>query len=276
MTQTAGTMTAAGIGGAGKAGSRPKLERAYLQLFEPSKDASMHNPGPKLARIDFQFNPKELVIAKAASWSRKAGKGSAKSAPPQYQGPQPSKLALEMFLDSSQAQSGDVVAVVNKLLECCVPTSESQSQKKGSPPWVQFRWGSLTGFMGYVASVSAKYTLFTSGGLPVRAACTLSLEELAGDPPKQNPTSGGLLPREIHRVVVGDTLAGIAYQEYANAGKWRALAEANGIDNPMKLKPGSQIMLPAVEELGARSPAGHAWDSEASAESRKRAVHAAR
>lgn len=226
-----------------------KLSHAYLELHEPSKDGSLDKAGPQIGRIDFQFNPKELSMGKTASWTRQTAKANQKAGPPQYNGPMPSKLSLEMFFDASGKQDDAVVQRVDKLFACCVPTDASLKQNKGSPPWVLFRWGELTGFLAYVASVQVKYTLFTAAGLPVRATCTVALEEIAGNPPKQNPTSGGLVPRRVHVLIEGDTLAGIAYNEYGNASLWRAVAAANRIDDPMRLRPGTSVLLPAVSEL---------------------------
>lgn len=245
--------TAAGAAAAGP-GGRPKLEHAYLQLHEPSRDGSMAKPGAPLGRIDFQFNPKELVLAKSASWARQTGKGNKKSGPPQYNGPQPSKLSLEMFFDASDKQDGSVVKRVEQLFACCVPTTASHQQNKGSPPWVLFRWGGLTGFLAYISSVQAKYTLFTPSGLPVRALCTVTLEELAGEAPKQNPTSGGLVPRRVHVVIEGDTLPGIAYGEYGDPALWRAVALVNALDDPLRVRPGTRLLLPAADELRNRPP----------------------
>lgn len=233
----------------GGPGSRAKLEHAYLQMHEPSSDGSMSNPGAQIGKIDFQFNPKELSLSKTAQWSRASGRGNKKSGPPQYNGPQPSKLTLEMFFDASDTLDNSVVETVEKLFACCVPTDASHSQNKGSPPWVLFRWGGLTGFLAYISSVSVKYTLFTSGGTPVRATASVTLEELAGEAPKQNPTSGGLLPQKVHNTVEGDTLAGIAYKEYGRASYWRAVAEANGIDDPMRVRPGTSLLLPSLTEI---------------------------
>ncbi|TQJ40725.1 hypothetical protein FBY33_2807 [Arthrobacter sp. SLBN-112] len=226
-----------------------KLSHAFLKLYEPSQDGSLDKPGPKFGEIEFQFNPKELTMGKAATWARQTAKGNKTAGPPQYVGPTPSKLTLEMFFDASGKQDKDVVKRVQQLLACCVPTEASRTHGKGSPPWVVFRWGELTGFLAYVASVQVKYTLFTASGLPVRAICTVALEEIAGDPPKQNPSSGGLVPRRRHVVIEGDTLAGIAYGEYGNASLWRAVAAANRIDDPMRLRPGSALLLPSVDEL---------------------------
>jgi hypothetical protein len=258
---------AAGGGAAGAPGARPKLEHAYLQLYEPSKDGSLSQPGAPLDRVDFQFNPKELTLAKTASWARQNAKGNKKSSPPQYNGPQPSKLTLEMFFDASDKQDTSVVKNVEKLFACCVPTQTSHQQKKESPPWMIFRWGGLTGFLAYLSSVSAKYTLFTSSGMPIRATVQVTLEELAGEAPKQNPTSGGLVPHRVHELVAGDTLAGIAYAEYGSPNLWRAVAELNGIDDPMRLRPGDRLMLPSAEALG---PGTSGLDA------RKAVVHAAR
>lgn len=245
-------------------GSRPKLEHAYLQLFEPSKDGSLAKPGPSLGRVDFQFNPKELALTKSASWSRETTKASEKSSPPQYGGPQPSKLTLEMFFDASAEQDTKVVKAVEQLFACCVPTASSRQQKKESPPWVIFRWGGLTGFLAYVSQVQAKYTLFTSGGLPIRAVCSVTLEELSGEAPKQNPTSGTLVPHRVHTVVEGDSLAAIAYQEYGKPALWRTVAATNGIDDPMRLRPGRTLLLPSLDELEAAARTdkgpGHAAD----------------
>ncbi|MEE6282117.1 peptidase M23 [Georgenia sp. MJ170] len=231
------------------AGAPTKFEKAYLQLYEPSRDGSLAKPGGPLGRVEFQFNPRELTVGKSASWARATGTGNTRSGPPQYNGPLPSKLNLEMFLDASDTQNDSVVKTVELLLGCCVPTSASHAQNRDSPPWVVFRWGGVTGFLAYISSVSAKYSLFTSSGVPIRAVVTVVLEELAGDPPGQNPTSGGLVPRRIHVMSEGDTLPGLAYREYGKAEMWRDLALANDIDDPFRIRLGSTLLLPAAEEL---------------------------
>lgn len=231
-----------------------KLAHAFLVVHEPG--SSLSAPGAKLKEIHFQFNPKELTVAKQATWARETARGSARSSPPQYKGAQPSKLSLEMFLDATMKQDSSVVSTVEDLMGCCTPTPGTASDPhKASPPWVLFRWGGLTGFLAYVSQVSVKYTLFTPTGMPLRAVCTVQLEELAGEPPRQNPTSGGLVPRRQHTVVEGDTLAGIAFREYGAAARWRALADANRIDDPMRLRVGTTLLLPTASELVAPVPA---------------------
>jgi nucleoid-associated protein YgaU len=231
------------------AGARPTLQHAVLDLRDPPVGKTSLQPGASRGQIEFQFNPKELTIAKSAKWERNAQKGSKKSAVPQYGGPEPSKLTLEMFLDASAKQDDAVVKTVEKLFQCCVPTDESHQKKMGTPPWVVFRWGGITSFTAYVKSVSVKYTLFTAAGVPIRGIATVNLEEIAGEQSGQNPTSGALAARAVHTVVSGDTLQSIAYREYGDPTVWRAIAEANDIDDPMRLRIGSTLLVPASEEL---------------------------
>jgi hypothetical protein len=240
---------AAAAPAANGAGGRPKLEHAFLELRDPPVDQGSMQPGPRRGRIDFQFNPRELTLSKTAKWSRSAQKGSKKSDVPQFTGSEPSKLSLEMFLDAGDTQDDRVVRTVEQLFACCVPTEESHQKKKGSPPWVVFHWGALTSFTAFVSSVSVKYTLFTPGGLPIRGTATVSIEEIAGEQQRQNPTSGGLVPRTVHTVVAGDSLPSIAWREYGDPTLWRPIAERNGIDDPMHLPAGTTLLIPAASEL---------------------------
>lgn len=242
--------TAAGAGAPSQlGGGRPKLEHAFFELRDPPVDKGSLQPGPRRGQIDFQFNPKELTVQKSAKWSREAQKGSKKSGVPEFKGANPSKLTLEMFLDASDTQDDRVVKTIEQLLACCVPTDESHQKKKGSPPWVVFHWGGLTSFTAYVSSVQVKYTLFTAGGMPIRATANVTLEEISGEQAAQNPTSGGLAARKVHTVVAGDTLQSIAWREYGDPNMWRALADANDIDDPMRLRAGRSLLVPAAEEL---------------------------
>lgn len=232
--------SAAGVTGATPASAKD----AFLAVHEPPKAPTDRRPGAQVDTIDFQFNPKELSLTKSASWERKPQKKADRSARPQYLGSDPCKLQLEMFLDATEKMDDSVVKAVERLFACMVC-----GEGKPTPPWVIFHWGGLTGFPAFVSSVTAKYTLFTPGGMPVRAVCTVAIEEVFGTTKRQNPTSGSLSARDVHVVVAGDTLAGMAYFYYGEPGFWRAIAEANDIGDPMRLRPGTRLLIPSREEL---------------------------
>src|SRR5262245_12005933 len=119
-------------------------QQASLAIHEPPKSPTDRNPGPKTQTIKFQFNPKELVLTKAAKWERKAQKKNTQSARPQYLGSEPVKLQLEMFLDATEKMDDSVVTAVEALFNCMVC-----DEGKPTPPWVIFTWGGLTGFPAF-------------------------------------------------------------------------------------------------------------------------------
>ncbi|WP_018680473.1 LysM peptidoglycan-binding domain-containing protein [Actinokineospora enzanensis] len=230
-------------------GAPPNLQRAKLAVHKPPQAGSTAKPGEFMHDIPFQFNPKELTLTKNAKWKRDAQRNAKKSGPPEFTGADPCKLSLEVFLDATDTMGDQVVKTVEKLFACCVATEDSRQSGKGSPPWVVFKWGGMTGFPAYVSSVSAKYTLFTPAGVPVRAVCTVALEEISGEQGGQNPTSGTRVVRATHTIVAGDTLQSVAYRAYGDPGYWRDIAELNDIDDPMVLRPGTRLRVPALEEI---------------------------
>src|SRR6185436_20614358 len=114
----------------GKAGTRPTLERAALELYEPKPVPGGSGRGAPLGRIPFQFNPKELTISKAAKWERKPARGAKTAGPPEFKGADPCKLTVELFFDATDTLDASVVQRVEELLRCCVPTEASAGQKK--------------------------------------------------------------------------------------------------------------------------------------------------
>jgi nucleoid-associated protein YgaU len=244
------------IGGAGgnPVKGRPKSEKAQLILHDPSYSAAgAVTLGARRDAVPFQFNPKEVTITKSAKWDRKTTKGSKKAGPPEFTGPEPSKMTLEMFFDATSTQDGSVVKAVETLLSCCVATEESAGQKKPSPPLVVLHWGSISSFPAFVSSVSAKFTLFSSGGTPIRAVCSVSFDEIPGVPFPQNPTSGSHEVRRVHRTIAGDSLASVAYTEYGDPAAWRAVAAFNEIDDPLRVRTGTVLLLPTPQELASAS-----------------------
>jgi contractile injection system tube protein/LysM domain-containing protein len=243
------TFTAAGSPAAPGDGAPPQLTHAYLQVRNPPNDGGTASPGPERGRIEFQFNPRELSLNKTSKWKRDAQRGAKKSGVPEFTGADPVKLTVEMFFDATDSMDSSVVSRVESLFACCTPTEETRQNRKASPPWVILHWGDLVGFPSVVTSVGAKYTLFTPGGTPVRAVCTVTMEEISGEQPRQNPTSGALAARDVHVLAAGDTLEALAYRAYGDPTRWRDLAEANQVDDPMRLRPGAVLLIPAPEEI---------------------------
>ena len=238
----------------------PKPEKAYLAILPPSTDgggaraASARSGGGggvpgALDQFNFQFNPTEYNVTKTASWKRNPTTGNVDAAVPEFLGANPRTFTVRFFIDGTE-QGSDVGPQLDLLFSCCSPTEETRAQNKPKPPFVLFGWGTNTSFVACVTSVSADYRMFSPEGKCLRASGVLTLEEIPTDQRRQNPTSGGLAARRTHVVVDGDTLASVAYREYGRPDLWRALAETNGIDDPMRLAAGRHLLVPAPEELG--------------------------
>lgn len=231
---------------------REQPERATLLLYEPVLKPYGAKRGAQKGEVKFQFNPAEVRVGKASAWRRSEAKSAKSAGALEFLGVQPATLSVTMFLDASGTHDGSVVAAVEQLLGCCAPTPSSRDQKKPFPNLVVFQWGQITSFPAVVTSVDARYTLFTRKGVPIRAICAIEMEEVGEEQEKTNPTSGGLAVRRVHTMVDGDTLASVAYAEYGSAEFWRPLAAYNGIDDPMILSRGQDLLLPAVQEFVAQ------------------------
>lgn len=209
---------------------------AYLTVRETAG-------GVELWKHKFQYNPKDYSINVGAKWVPKSGKGGLLSA--EYNGPVPRSVQVEMFLDQSDKEDGDISEIVKKLMGYVNPTADSKAKDKPTAPHVDFTWGKSVLFEGYIDSLAVKYTLFRHNGNPIRGSVTLTLKEFAEPEKRNNPSSGGEPGSRSHTVLAGDTLASIAFEEYGSAAHWRKIADANAIvDDPMRLLPGSSLLVP--------------------------------
>ncbi|GAB3467757.1 CIS tube protein [Actinophytocola sediminis] len=228
--------------------SGKSLVKARLVIMEPPASVGA-KPGAKLATVQFQFNPSTLSLSKNTEWRRSPARMASEASLPEFVGSGPRELSVDVFLDATATHDNSVEQRVESLLTACVPTKKSIGRKKPASPWVRFEWGTArsVSFDGVLSSLSVEYALFDVDGKPLRATCSLSIEEAGVDIPGQNPTSGTREARRTHRVVAGDSLPQLAWREYGDASAWRVIAEANDIDDPMTLVPGTELLVPATE-----------------------------
>ena len=121
-------------------------------------------------------------------------------------------------------------------------------------PVLLFMWGvgGPTGLMGMkvtLEEVSIHYKRWDWTGVPIWAEVDLTLVEYIAGLPGQNPTSGSVPGRRRHTVMEGESVVGIAQQNYGSPNAWRAVAEANRLDDPLRVKPGKRLSLPSPAEL---------------------------
>jgi nucleoid-associated protein YgaU len=66
-----------------------------------------------------------------------------------------------------------------------------------------------------------------------------------------NPTSRGVPGRTSVLIRAADSLPSVALSCYGDASLWRDLAEANGLDDPLRVRPGTVLLVPARSEVGS-------------------------
>ena len=189
--------------------------------------------------IEALFNPKEYAISKSVPWNPHASAGL--DAPEmQFTTGQGESLSLELFFDTYEKQS-NVRAHTDALHELALIDSSLHR-----PPLLVVTWGKLR-FQGVVESINHRFTMFLEDGTPVRATCSLNLREArsaaeqAEQIKKESPDHA-----KLHAVRRGETLQAIAAREYDDPGEWRRIADANGIDDPLRLEPGQKLMIPPI------------------------------
>lgn len=122
-------------------------------------------------------------------------------------------------------------------------------------PVLLFSWG-IHGPRGSnlpvtLEKVTVDYERFDPLGIPVWAKFSLTLVEYSAPRKRTNPTSGGVPGRATHTLSQGENVVQIANRAYGSPNAWRAVAEANGIDDPLRVRPGRTLSLPPAEAMDA-------------------------
>jgi nucleoid-associated protein YgaU len=214
---------------------------AYIQLL-----------GPPFGQVDFQYNPHELALTSHAQWQATGQPGgTGGTGTTQYVGTRARSLSVQILLDTFSVPPNPPQPAIELLKMTLSPGPFPIPGQGPQPPTVLFGWGpNIVMEKAVVTSLSVTYKRFLLG-VPVRAEVTVALQEVPEPIPGTNPTSGGLATRKTHTIIEGDTLASIANREYADPTKWRALAVANDIDDPMRLTPGTVLIVPDPSEAEA-------------------------
>jgi hypothetical protein len=204
------------------------------------------------ARISCLFNPTELQISVGSNWRDEPVPGQP-GRELEFLGGQSGTMSLELFFDTTD-KGQTVASHTNELIKLTkIDTSlpgYNEATNNGRPPWVKFHWGGFHSFRCVVSSLSVSFVYFAADGTPLRAKANLSLTQFEPDEtwPAQNPTSGTPKPAASHQVQPGENLALIAARYYGDATKWRPIAAGNGIADPFRLRPGSILDIPRLDD----------------------------
>jgi hypothetical protein len=115
-----------------------------------------------------------------------------------------------------------------------------------APPVLLVAWASLQ-FRGVLTKASQKFLLFLSDGRPVRARVSVSFSEFIDSEREAKQVNRQTADfSKIHTVKDGETIPTIALLHYEKPQLWRAIAIANGIDDPRSLHTGMTLSIPSL------------------------------
>lgn len=196
-------------------------------------------------RLPVHFNPTQITVEKAVVVREPHQRAAAEGATPVFLNTKTRTLKLALILDA-WSSGRDVAADVALLQSWLNPTDASMSSGTPAPATVEVDWSGVTMFPGYLTNANATFTLFDSGGSPLRATVNVDIREIPDIPPPTNPTSGGQRGQRSRLVRDGETLQSVAFDEYRDASLWRSLAVANAIDDPKRLAVGTRLEIPPL------------------------------
>jgi nucleoid-associated protein YgaU len=220
----------------------------------PKAKAFIQEVRNPMARVSFHFNPTTISFSRKAEFKRKPSQGSKGDPPVQFTGTQATQLRLQILLDAVEKQpQGSVLPEVERLMRW-TSADDNPGTHSPSPAELQFTWGALTingahTFTGHLEEVAVTYEMFSRDGRPIRAQVNLTMASTPQPAARTNPTSGGERSRRSHLLRRGEALHSVAYATYGDAARWRDIARANGIDNPFRVAPGRELLLPDPTEL---------------------------
>ncbi|MFT5431177.1 MAG: nucleoid-associated protein YgaU [Myxococcota bacterium] len=204
--------------------------------------------------LQFQFNPETITISRQQARSSTPVMGTADKKQDQNPAPTGAESTLvlkDVIFDTYERKpTASVYTEYIKTLEYFV----GYDRDKHAPASLIFQWGRFTNDLDATSALKCKlenltvdYTMFLNNGLPVRAKCNLTLrigltaEEQADENGMRSPDHAKLVT-----VTRGKSLSDIAAVEYDDPGQWRRIADANQIDDPMNLLPGSRLIVPPI------------------------------
>jgi hypothetical protein len=242
---------------------------AKVKLVEVEWDANqnLHNPVSGGKVVDAHFNPETLKVTYS---NQNRGGNQPSGGGGQFVGSANSKLSVDLLFDTSEVNQ-DVRRITQDVAYFIKPQDPNRSGGGDSnsanrvPPSISFEWGTFL-FRGVVDSLDETLEYFSEEGVPLRASVTLSITKQdisfefgqpgqagGGAAQADNAPPAGTQPLSPARP--GDSLQQLAAR-FGRSGDWKAIAAANGINNPLRLEAGALVNMNASASLGGGLSAG--------------------
>lgn len=200
-------------------------------------------PGSFDEQITALFNPNAIVIEKGVGWIDVAVAQRDVPAAQHTHG-HAAILSLDLFFDTYEDAS-DVRRHTDRIARLMTVEGHGNMHR---PPVCRLQWGrSGVFFQGVLVGLTQRFTMFLEDGAPVRATLGCVFKEWRDaqeEARRQNKQSVDVA--KTWTVRRGDTLASIAAREYHDPARWRPIADANALADPLAVRPGQVLLIPTL------------------------------
>jgi nucleoid-associated protein YgaU len=186
-------------------------------------------------RVPVMYNPEEYRVEQRNEIAEIGVPGLAVS-PVQYVRGKARVLSMDLFFDTYE-RATDVRAHTQRVVSLLNPAPGGFA-----PPVLLFVMGRFA-MQCVLAEADQHFTMFLPDGTPVRARMSVRFTEYVRVELK---VVSGLFvgPPTLHNVAERDTLANLAATYLGDPARWREIAEANDLDDPLRLTPGTRLAIP--------------------------------
>jgi len=186
-------------------------------------------------RMPVMYNPEEYRIEQGNELAEIGIPGLAAS-PVQYVRGRTRTLTMDLFFDTYEEQT-DVRAYTQRMARLLDP-----APRTFTPPVLLFVMGRFA-FRCVLATADQRFTMFLPDGTPVRARVSATFREYTE---VQFETQQGFFagPPTVHNITDRDTLPALAATYLGDPARWREIADANRLPDPLRLLPGRSLVIP--------------------------------
>jgi hypothetical protein len=145
---------------------------------------------PRKYTVTAQYNPKELQVDKSIPWSKvnQANQSNSQGIHLEFTGAEGRSMSVELLFDGYEtkgsvgtgANATTVVKMITNLESLASvrkPASKNEDERRPHLCIVSWGQNGLPSFTCVIESLSTKYTMMDTNGVPLRATCTVKLKE---------------------------------------------------------------------------------------------------
>jgi hypothetical protein len=226
-----------------------KLEKMLILAFSDSEKAENGGVNDADDMFEALINPESYTLQYKLKFSEGTQGQGTSGAQLKYEYTEPEEITFEFLFDNTGIIDGQprasIAADLKKFKEVLIAYKGDSHE----PRHFKLVWGENSIFKGRVTEVSINHKMFKPDGTPIRATATVKFRSSIEEQKRaaqENRSSPDLT--HVRKVKFGDTLPLMCYRIYGDPKYYLQVAEANGLDNFRRLKPGTDIFFPPLEK----------------------------